>query len=59
MKAMFAFAGSGIEIEQIGHAVYMAFAMFCEILWASDPCFFLYAVVQAVVSKREVVKVQA
>lgn len=37
----------------IGNALYMAFAMFWEILWALILGFFLSAIVQAVVSKSE------
>src|SRR5438094_2848043 len=37
----------------IGHALYMAFAMFWEILWPLIFGFTLSAIVQAVVSKRE------
>src|SRR5881227_642966 len=49
------------DIAGIGHAVWqslsMAFAMFWEILWALILGFGLSAVVQAVVSKREMAKV--
>src|SRR5205814_4932333 len=48
------------DIAEIGHAVWqslsMAFAMFWEILWALILGFGLSAVVQAVVSKREMTK---
>ena len=48
------------DIASIGHAVWqslsMAFAMFWEILWALILGFGLSAVVQAVVSKREMAK---
>src|SRR5713101_3458979 len=48
------------DIASIGHAVWqslsMAFAMFWEILWALILGFGLSAVVQAVVSKREMTK---
>src|SRR5438132_12181673 len=48
------------DISSIGHAVWqslsMAFAMFWEILWALILGFGLSAVVQAVVSKREMAK---
>src|SRR5205085_10091876 len=37
----------------IGHAFWMAFAMFWEILWALNLGFLLSAIVQAVVSKAE------
>ena len=49
------------DIAGIGHAAWaslsMAFAMFWEILWALILGFGLSAVVQAVVSKREMAKV--
>src|SRR5437879_12694940 len=48
------------DISGLGHAVWqslsMAFAMFWEILWALILGFGLSAVVQAVVSKREMTK---
>jgi len=44
-------------LHQIGHALYMAFAMFWEILWALILGFFISGVVQAVVSKRKIAKV--
>src|SRR5205085_5342881 len=48
------------DISSIGHAVWqslsMAFAMFWEILWALILGFGLSAVVQAVVTKREMTK---
>src|SRR6266540_2059187 len=40
-------------VHQIGHALYMAFGMFWEILWALIIGFALSAIVQAVVSKSE------
>src|SRR5436305_8788505 len=40
-------------IAALGHALWMAFAMFWEILWALVLGFGLSGVVQAVVSKRE------
>src|SRR5437588_4648397 len=39
--------------DAIGHAFYMAFVMFWEILWPLIFGFTLSAIVQAVVSKRE------
>ena len=42
--------------HQIGHALYMAFAMFWEILWPLILGFFLSGVVQAVVSKAKISK---
>ena len=44
-------------IHEIGRALYMAFAMFWEILWALCLGFFISGVVQAVVSKRQVAKI--
>ena len=44
-------------VHEIGHAFYMAFVMFWEILWALCLGFFISGVVQAVVSKRQVAKV--
>src|SRR5207249_8587253 len=43
--------------HQVGHALYMALAMFWEILWALILGFFISGVVQAVVSKRQIAKV--
>jgi uncharacterized membrane protein YraQ (UPF0718 family) len=43
-------------ITALGHALWMAFAMFWEILWPLILGFGLSAVVQAVVSKREMTK---
>jgi uncharacterized membrane protein YraQ (UPF0718 family) len=43
--------------QEIVHALYMAFAMFWEILWALILGFFISGVVQAVVSKRKIAKV--
>src|SRR5947199_8677735 len=43
-------------ITAIGHALWMAFSMFCEILWPLILGFGLSAVVQAVVSKGEMTK---
>src|SRR5580692_2473694 len=40
----------------LGHALWMAFAMFWEILWPLILGFGLSAVVQAVVSKREMTR---
>src|SRR5260370_19249793 len=40
-------------LSNIGHALWMAFAMFWEILWALILGFLLSGVVQAVVSKAE------
>src|SRR5213595_1937167 len=40
-------------VTPLGHALWMAFAMFWEILWPLILGFGLSAVVQAVVSKRE------
>ncbi len=40
-------------LSNIGHALWMAFAMFWEILWALILGFLLSAIVQAVVSKAE------
>jgi hypothetical protein len=45
-----------IIIPAIGRALYMAFAMFWEILWPLILGFGLSAVVQAVVSKAEIVR---
>lgn len=42
--------------HQVGHALYMAFAMFWEILWPLILGFFLSGVVQAVVSKARISK---
>jgi uncharacterized membrane protein YraQ (UPF0718 family) len=41
---------------KLGHALWMAFLMFWEILWALNLGFLLSAIVQAVVSKREMVR---
>lgn len=43
--------------SEVGHSLYMAFAMFWEILWALCLGFLISAVVQAVVSKRRVAEV--
>src|SRR5467141_1984287 len=43
-------------VSALGHALWMAFAMFWEILWPLILGFGLSAVVQAVVSKREVTR---
>src|SRR5947208_6512198 len=43
-------------IAPLGHALFMAFAMFWEILWPLLLGFGLSAVVQAVVSKREITR---
>jgi uncharacterized protein len=43
--------------DQFGHALYMAFAMFWEILWALILGFFISGVVQAVVSKQQIAKI--
>jgi uncharacterized protein len=43
-------------VHQIGQALYMAFAMFWEILWALILGFFISGVVQAVVSKRQIAR---
>jgi uncharacterized membrane protein YraQ (UPF0718 family) len=43
-------------VNQIGHALYKAFAMFWEILWPLILGFFLSGVVQAVVSKAKISK---
>src|SRR5256884_976848 len=43
-------------LTEIGHALWMAFAMFWEILWALVLGFGLSAVVQAVVSKSEMTR---
>src|SRR5690349_9834284 len=43
--------------HETARAFYMAFVMFWEILWALCLGFFISAVVQAVVSKRQVAKV--
>jgi uncharacterized membrane protein YraQ (UPF0718 family) len=45
-----------VVMHQIGRALYMAFAMFWEILWPLILGFSLSAVVQAVVSKSEIVR---
>lgn len=45
-----------LVLHEIGRAFYMAFAMFWEILWALILGFFISGVVQAVVSKRQIVK---
>lgn len=42
--------------SSIGHALWMAFLMFWEILWALNLGFLLSAIVQAVVSKREMAR---
>jgi uncharacterized protein len=44
-------------VHEIGHALYMAFAMFWEILWALILGFFISGVVQAVVSKYKIAEV--
>src|SRR5689334_11597931 len=44
-------------LHDIGRALYMAFVMFWEILWALCLGFFISAVVQAVVSKKQVAKI--
>ena len=44
-------------IREIGDALYMAFAMFWEILWALILGFFISGVVQALVSKRRIAEV--
>jgi len=43
-------------VAAFGHALWMAFAMFWEILWPLILGFGLSGLVQAVVSKREMVK---
>src|SRR5437879_3958927 len=43
-------------IVALGHALWMAFAMFCEILWPLILGFWLSGVVQAVVSKGEMTR---
>src|SRR5438477_10710715 len=43
-------------LSNIGHALWMAFLMLWEILWALNLGFLLSAIVQAVVSKREMVR---
>ncbi len=43
--------------HQTGHALYMAFAMFWEILWALILGFFISGAVQAVVSKQKIAKI--
>src|SRR5438876_756289 len=43
--------------HQTGHALYMALAMFWEILWALILGFFISGVVQAVVSKQKIAKI--
>src|SRR5947199_1617395 len=43
-------------IVALGHVLWMAFAMFWEILWPLILCFGLSAVVQAVVSKSEMTR---
>jgi len=43
--------------HETAHALYMAFAMLWEILWALIRGFFISGVVQAVVSKRQIAKV--
>lgn len=45
------------SIHEIGRALYMAFAMLWEILWALCLGFFISGVVQALVSKRQVAKI--
>jgi len=45
-----------VVMHEIGRALYMAFAMFWEILWPLILGFSLSAVVQAVVSKSEIVR---
>ena len=44
-------------LHEIGKALYMAFVMLWEILWALCLGFFISGVVQAVVSKRQVAKI--
>src|SRR5215472_4186238 len=43
----------GIVLSSVGHALWMTFLMFWEILWALNLGFLLSAIVQAVVSKAE------
>ena len=43
-------------LKSVGDALWMAFRMFWEILWALNLGFLLSAIVQAVVSKREMVR---
>src|SRR5207302_11178997 len=43
-------------VSELGHALWMAFAMFWEILWPLILGFWLSGVVQAVVSKSEMTK---
>jgi uncharacterized protein len=45
-----------VVLASIGRALWMAFRMFWEILWALNLGFLLSAIVQAVVSKREMVR---
>jgi len=44
-------------LQGIGRALYMAFAMFWEILWALCLGFFISGVVQAVVSKSQIAQI--
>src|SRR5438105_2726899 len=44
-------------MSSVGHALWMAFAMFWDILWALILGFGLSGIVQAVVSKREMSRV--
>jgi uncharacterized membrane protein YraQ (UPF0718 family) len=46
----------GAVLTSVGDALWMAFRMFWEILWALNLGFLLSAIVQAVVSKREMVR---
>ena len=48
--------GMSAILQAVGHAPYMAFAMFWEILWPLILGFSLSAVVQAVVSRSEIVR---
>lgn len=43
--------------HQVGHALYMAFAMFWDLLWALILGFLISGMVQAVVSKRKIAEV--
>src|SRR5258707_14212561 len=45
-----------VTISSIGRTLWMAFLMLWEILWALNLGFLLSAIVQAVVSKREMVR---
>lgn len=53
---MIGFVAAAPWLHGLGHALWMAFAMFWEILWPLVLGFTLSAVVQAVVSKREVAR---